>query len=82
MVPEVAAQGLCTELDPWPWPLIRYLILVNIQIIDPDFLQPGDMAFGRAVLVPHLEGGLWRGLSWALGTAEGLVAPMGVLGAA
>lgn len=82
MVPEVTVQGLCAELDTWPWPLIGHFVLVHIQIIPPDLLQPGDEVLGRAVLVPHLEGGLWLGFGWAPGTAEGLVAPGGLLGAA
>ena len=62
------------NLAPSPWPLIRYCVLLKVQIISPDFLKPGDKVFGRAVLVPHLQGGLWLGLSWVLGTAESLVA--------
>ena len=78
MVPEVAKQGLCAELDPGPWPLVRHFVLVHVQIILPDSLQPGGKVFGGAVLVPHLEGSLQLGL----GTTECLDVPLGVVGAA
>lgn len=82
MVPKAAEQGLHTELDTWPWPLVGHFVLVHVQIILPDLLQPGGKVFGRAVLVPHLKERLQLGLDWALGTTEGLAASAGVTGAA
>lgn len=46
VVSKVAAQGLCTELDSGPWPLVRHFILVHVQIILQDLLQPGVQVFG------------------------------------